>query len=118
MAAAILHALVSQVAIWNAVKGTTNPLFVLYAVQVLGLGSGVIGVLFMIRGAGAVLGAAAVPMLLGRRLASLARPHLGDVSADLVRRDPARQCRSSAFALAPAKIRGGYAAEASLGWDE
>jgi MFS family permease len=62
----VLRALVCQAAIWNAVNGATNALLVLYALQVLGLGSGGIGVLFMIGGAGAVIGAAAVPMLLRR----------------------------------------------------
>ncbi|MEV0274344.1 MFS transporter [Hamadaea sp. NPDC050747] len=62
----VLRALVSQAAIWNAVNGATNALFVLYALQVLDLDSGGIGVLFMIGGAGAVVGAAAVPVLLRR----------------------------------------------------
>jgi predicted MFS family arabinose efflux permease len=62
----VLRAVLGQAAIWNAVNGATNALFVLYALQVLGLDSGGIGVLFMIGGAGAVVGAAAVPVLLRR----------------------------------------------------
>lgn len=62
----VLRALVSQAAIWNAVNGATNALIVLYALEVLDLDAGGIGVLFMIGGAGAVLGAATVPVLLRR----------------------------------------------------
>jgi MFS family permease len=62
----LLRALVSQAAIWNAVNGAANALFVLYGLQVLGLDSGGIGILFMIGGVGAAIGAAAVPVLLRR----------------------------------------------------
>ncbi|SCE86732.1 Predicted arabinose efflux permease, MFS family [Micromonospora coriariae] len=64
----MLRAMALQATIWNSVTGATQALFMLYALRVLGLGPGGIGVLLMIGGIGALLGSTTAPMLL-RRLA-------------------------------------------------
>ncbi|WP_018348846.1 MFS transporter [Longispora albida] len=61
-----LRALAMQAATWNMVSGASQTLFVLYALRVLGLDAGQIGLLFMVGGAGAVLGGLATPALLRR----------------------------------------------------
>lgn len=74
----LLRALGAQAAIWNAASGAAETLFLLYAVRELHLDATAVGVLLMIGGVGAAVGAAATPRLL--RHVSFGRVYLGMVA--------------------------------------